>query len=80
MVTAKNYALVVQAIDQRADSGQYPQCKCIPYETVLTYKAWLALDLQVQQGNTGLRIPGEPVLFCRCQVEPFKQMYTKVVD
>jgi hypothetical protein len=55
-----NYAKVAQALT----------CSCVPYQDTMTYKQWTANNMQVQKGQKAIRIPGLPLIFCRCQVQP----------
>jgi hypothetical protein len=57
---AVNYAKVAQALT----------CSCIPYQDTMTYKQWGKQNMQVQRGQKATRIPGLPLIFCRCQVLP----------
>lgn len=47
---------VAEAIAERAAAGVHPDCACLPYEDVFTYRRWEEQGMAVQKGEKAMKI------------------------
>src|SRR4051794_38621055 len=55
-ISTNSAAQVLIALDERKETGIYPDCACEPYEDTFTFERWKAQGKQVRRGEKALRI------------------------